>query len=140
VSRSVLERGDEIGQRHEGPVPVLVVDDQETFRSALRALVTATKGFAFVGEASSGEAALSAMDELSPRLVIMDKRMPGMGGIEATRLLTRRNPGVVVVLVSVEEPDTALMRACGAAAFVRKQELSPAVLLEVWRNTAFQRA
>lgn len=127
------DRGD-TGLRGDSPVTVLVVDDQESFRSAMRELVAATEGFRLVGEAASGEGALDAVDELSPRMVIMDKRMPGMGGIEATRVLTARHPEVVVLLVSVEEPNTQLMPSCGAAAFARKQELSARLLQHVWRK------
>jgi two-component system, NarL family, invasion response regulator UvrY len=118
----------------DSPGTVLVVDDQESFRTAVRELVGATEGFKLVGEASSGKAALDAAGELSPSLVIMDKRMPGMDGVEATRLLTARHPEVVVLLVSVEEPDPQLMRSCGAAAFARKQELSTQLLRDVWRE------
>jgi two-component system, NarL family, invasion response regulator UvrY len=116
-------------------IAVLVVDDQESFRSVLRELVAATEGFTLIGEAASGESALSAAHELSPRMVIMDKRMPGMGGMEATRVLTDHHPGVVVLLVSVEEaPGPHVLRSCGAAAFASKQNLSPALLREVWRR------
>ena len=65
-------------ERLADPVPVLVVDDQESFRGVLRDLVAATDGFALVGEAASGEAAINAVEHLSPRLVIMDSRMSGM--------------------------------------------------------------
>jgi two-component system invasion response regulator UvrY len=115
-------------------VSVLIVDDQESFRGALRELVAATEGVALVGEAASGEAALDVVAELSPRLVIMDKRMPGMGGIEATRALTARRPGIVVMLISVEDPDPTLMESCGAAAFVPKRQLAPRMLREFWRT------
>ena len=118
---------------------VLVVDDQASFRRALRDLVEATDGFTLVGEASSGEDALRAAEEASPRLVILDKRMPGMDGFETCRRLTARDPGVVVMLVSVEEPDDGLMRGCGAAAFLRKQELSPRQLRDVWRDHGARR-
>lgn len=122
------------GEREDTVVPVLIVDDQESFRSLLRELIAATEGFALVGEATSGEAALRAAVELSPRMVIMDKRMPGIGGIEATRLLTERQPHLVVLLISVEDPDPTVVQSCGAVAFLRKQELSPFVLRELWRS------
>jgi DNA-binding NarL/FixJ family response regulator len=126
-----------MGPRGDSPVSVLVVDDHAAFRSVLRDLVAATEGFALVGEADSGEAALEVADELSPRMVIMDKRMPGVGGIEAARLLTARHPELVVLLISVEQaPDPSVLPSCGAVVFVRKQELSPAVLREVWRRYA----
>jgi DNA-binding NarL/FixJ family response regulator len=116
------------------PVTVFVVDDQESFRGALRDLVAATEGFTLVGEAASGEAALDAVAELSPNMVILDKRMPGMGGIEAARVLTARHPDVVVVLASVEEMGPELPGSCGATAVVRKQQLSTKLLREVWRD------
>ena len=117
-----------------GPVPVLVVDDQASFRTALRDLVAATEGFVPVGESASGEAALDAVDELSPRFVIIDKRMPGIGAIEAGRAIKRRHPEIVVLLISVEEaPDSQVRRSCGAAVFARKRELSAAFLRERWR-------
>jgi DNA-binding NarL/FixJ family response regulator len=109
------------------------VDDQEPFRVAVRELLAATEGFTLAGEAASGEEALDVVDERAPRMVIMDKRMPGMGGIEATRALTARHPEVVVLLVSVEEPDTAVIQSCGAAAFARKQDLSGGLLHRVWQ-------
>jgi DNA-binding NarL/FixJ family response regulator len=114
------------------PVPVLVVDDNEVFRRALCDLVEAVEGFPLVGEAGSGQEALDSADALAPRLVLMDKRMPGMDGVETTRRLMARRPGTVVFLVSVETPDPQLMDACGAAAMVRKQELSVRRLRELW--------
>ncbi len=116
------------------PVTVLAVDDQESFRSVLRELLDATGGFELVGEAASGEAALEAVERLSPSLVIMDKRMPGIGGIEACRLLADRHPELVVVITSVEEPDRGTAQYARAAAFLRKQELSPRRLAELWRE------
>jgi DNA-binding NarL/FixJ family response regulator len=111
-----------------------VVDDHDLFREALRDLVGAVPEFELVGEAQSGEAALDAVEALSPRMLIMDARMPGMSGVEATRLLTARHPDLVVLLISLEAPDSELMRSCGAAAFLRKQQLTPRALREVWRE------
>ena len=123
----------EHGANESRPVEVLIVDDQATFRKALRDLVAATPGLTLAGEADSGEAALEAVESLSPRMVIMDKRMPGIGGVEATRRIVARNPQMVVLLVSVEVPELELMRGCGAAAFLRKQQLSPRALTAVWQ-------
>jgi two-component system invasion response regulator UvrY len=115
-----------------GPIPVLVVDDQESFRAVMREVVAATAGFRLVGEADSGEAALDAVSELAPQLVIMDKRMPGIGGIKACREITARHRGMLVLICSVEDPDPELARECGAARVVSKQRLSPRVLRELW--------
>ena len=134
MRRGAAERGDEPHRGGERSVEVLIVDDQESFRTALRDLVRATPGMSLVGEAESGEAALDAVEALSPRMVIMDKRMPGMGGVEATRMLTARHPDLVVLLVSVEVPESELMESCGASAFLRKQQLTRRALMEVWRS------
>jgi two-component system, NarL family, invasion response regulator UvrY len=117
------------------PVTVLVADDQAVFRGVLRDLILATDGFVLVGEADSGESAVEAVATLSPRMVIMDKRMPGLGGIEATRLIASRHREIVVILTSVEDPpDAAVLRSCGAAGFIRKREFSPAALVDLWRR------
>jgi two-component system invasion response regulator UvrY len=114
-------------------IPIVVVDDQALFRGAMVDVVTATSEFAVVGEAASGEEALRAVAELSPRMVIIDNRMPGMSGVETTRVLTERHEGLVVLLVSIDAFDPQV-RACGAAAFACKHELSPRLLREVWRS------
>ena len=118
----------------QDPVGVLVVDDQEVFRSVLRDVIAATPGMTLVGEAASGEQALEAVDALAPHLVVMDKRMPGMGGIDAARRIRVRHPEVVVLLASVEEPTPEALAASGAARVVPKQQLSPGVLVDVWRT------
>jgi two-component system, NarL family, invasion response regulator UvrY len=120
--------------RVDDPVAVLTVDDQASFRSVLREVVDAAPGFRLVGEVTSGEAALEAVETLSPLMVIMDKRMPGMDGIEACRVLVERYPEVVVVITSVEDPDSRVTESNGAAAFVRKQDLSPRRLANLWRE------
>jgi two-component system, NarL family, invasion response regulator UvrY len=112
---------------------VLVADDHAAFREAVRDVLLATPGMAPVGEVDSGEAAVQAVEELSPRLVIMDKRMAGIGGVEAARRIHARRPDVVVVLVSVEAPDQALLETSGAAVFLNKRQLSPRALTELWR-------
>jgi DNA-binding NarL/FixJ family response regulator len=118
----------------DAPVRVLVVDDQPVFREAMRDVILATPGMTPAGEADSGEAAVAAVEQLAPRLVIMDKRMPGIGGVEAARRIRAGRPDVVVVLVSVEAPDQEMLEASGASAFLNKRELSPRRLAELWRT------
>jgi DNA-binding NarL/FixJ family response regulator len=113
---------------------VLVVDDADPFRALLRDLVDATPRMRCVGEAASGEAALEVLERLAPDLVIMDKRMPGSGGIEAARRMRVVLPHVVIVLVSVEAPHADVLEISGAAAFLSKRELAPSVLAELWRT------
>jgi DNA-binding NarL/FixJ family response regulator len=121
------------GEEGRGPalVSVLVVDDKAIYRSAMRDVVQATPGLELVGEAESGEAAIAATAEHSPQVVLMDKRMPGIGGLAACRAITDRDPDVIVILCSVEDPDPALAQAHGAAAMIRKQDLSRERLREL---------
>ena len=110
---------------------VLTVDDQIVFRDAARDVIEATPGFEPVGDAASGEEALAEVERLQPELVLLDVRMPGMGGIEAARRITEAHPGTVVVLISIEEfAEDA--HDSGAAALVRKQEFGPALLRRIW--------
>ena len=66
-------------------VRVLIVDDQEPFRQAARAVVELTDGFEVAGEAETGEDAVDRARELEPDLVLMDVNLPGIDGLEATR-------------------------------------------------------
>jgi len=114
-------------------VRVFTVDDQERFRTAARLLVDATPGFCSAGEASSGEDGVAAVLEGDIDLVLMDVRLPGIDGIEATRRLRLARPGTEVVLVSAtasELPDDA--SECGALAVLAKDELRPSVLISLW--------
>jgi DNA-binding NarL/FixJ family response regulator len=115
-------------------VTVLTVDDQPIFRRVARTLIEATSGFEHVGEAASGPEALELAADLHPELALVDVRMPGMDGIETARRLAEVAPGTVVVLISVEAvPELpANLTEVGAAAHLRKQDLSPRGLRELW--------
>ena len=118
-----------------GPhVEVLVVDDHAPFRRAAYAVLAATPGFEAVGQAASGAEALALAAALRPDLILLDVNMPSLDGVEASRLLTEADPGAVVVLISVDD-DPVVREAhqcCGAAAFLRKQDLRPCLLSELW--------
>ena len=118
-------------------VSVLVVDDQQPFRDAARAVVDRLKGFEIVAEAESGEEAIEVADALEPDLVLMDINMGGIDGIEATMRITRRHPATMVVLLSTYElsdvPPTA--RTSGAAAYVNKDDFGGRILRRLWEDS-----
>jgi CheY-like chemotaxis protein len=115
-------------------VRVLVVDDQEPFRAAMRAVVEETDGFVVVGSAASGEEALAAHARLAPDLVLMDVNLPGVDGIEATRRLTADARGPVVLLLSTYDEDQVDVAGSGAAAYLSKAAFGPVRLTEVWQR------
>ena len=116
-------------------VRVLIVDDQEPFRQAARAVVELSDGFEVAGEAETGEDAVDRARELEPDLVLMDVNLPGIDGLEATRRILSGSAGrVVVLMVSTYETDEYAPRAAeaGAAAYIPKSEFEPDRLSEAW--------
>ena len=107
-----------------GPIRVLVVDDQELVRSGFCVILDAAEGITVVGEAANGEAALSAAAAHHPDVVLMDIRMPGMDGLEATRLITQGGPeaGPRVVMLTTFDLDEYVYEAlrAGASGFLLK--------------------
>jgi DNA-binding NarL/FixJ family response regulator len=124
------------------PVEVLAVDDQPVFRRAMASLIEATPGFVQVGEASSGAQALALAVRLHPDLALVDVRMPEMDGIETARRLAEMDGRIAIVLVSLDPvPEIeAAPAAAGAAAYVRKQDLSTRRLHELWPAIARSRS
>lgn len=113
---------------------VLAVDDQAHVLSALRRLVEAAKNLQLVGEADSGEAAVSLVSDLRPHLVLMDIHMPGMGGIGAARSIKQVSPDTLVVLLSTTHPNELASEAIEspADAIVWKGDLRTRLLDELW--------
>jgi CheY-like chemotaxis protein len=116
------------------PVTVFCADDQSCFRDVLREIVAATPGLIHVGEAASGQEAITALTFRRPDMVIIDVRMPGLDGFDTARILKTRRRDLVVILVSAEpiEPPPGFAPRGGQIALVRKQDLRPRVLLDVW--------
>ncbi len=113
-------------------VRVLVVDDQEPFRAAMRAVVEETDGFVVVGSATNGEDCLVMSERLRPDLVLMDVNLPGIDGIEATRRLGAGRGGPVVMLLSTYDEDHFDLAGCGATAYVAKAVFGPDRLAATW--------
>jgi len=123
-------------------VRVLIVDDDALVRSALRLVLGGDADLEVVGEAADGVAALSAVAELAPDIVLMDIRMPGVDGLTATeRILGDRPPGApeppAVIVLTTFEADDHVIRAlrAGAAGFLLK-DTPPARIVEAIRSAA----
>jgi DNA-binding NarL/FixJ family response regulator len=105
-------------------VRVVLVEDNETFRETLQLLFGLRDEIEVVGATPSGDAAPALVAEEKPDVVLMDYRMPGLNGAEATRAVLAANPGTRVVCltasVSVQEVDEVL--AAGAVAVITKDE------------------
>jgi DNA-binding NarL/FixJ family response regulator len=116
-----------------GAVRVLTVDDHATFRQAATAVIAATDGFEAVGVARTGQEAVIAAERLAPDLILMDVGLPDIDGYEAARRIAQLRPAAMIVLVSVGDEALGNPTArCGATAFVHKEDLRPALLLDLW--------
>jgi len=101
---------------------VLVVDDHDLVRTGISRMLADVDGLQVIGQANSGEMAIRKARELKPDVVLMDVKMPGIGGLEATRKLLRSYPDIKVIAVTVCEEDpfpTRLLQA-GAAGYLTK--------------------
>jgi DNA-binding NarL/FixJ family response regulator len=120
---------------------VLIVDDVEIIRRALRELFTSEADFDVCGEAENGREAIEKAQELHPDLIVLDLSMPVMNGIEAARVLRRLMPAVPLIVFSeycdVFSEEEA--RSVGASAMVSKSE-HVSVLLEKARALLYPMA
>lgn len=109
------------GAADHAPARVLVVDDERMVREELAALL-AEEGVAVVGEAQDGADGVAMVSELGPDVVLMDLRMPQMGGIEATRRVKQARPHTQVIMLTAYE-DAGLQQSArdvGAYAYLVK--------------------
>lgn len=115
-------------------VQVLIVDDQQPFRTAAAAVVQSMQGFTVAATAASGEEAMAVARTVPIDLVLMDVVMPGMSGIEAARTMADwPDPPVIVLVSTYDAADLgADLDTCGAAAYVSKSAFDPDKLREIW--------
>jgi DNA-binding NarL/FixJ family response regulator len=101
---------------------VILVDDHPLFRQGVRHVLDGVQGIQIIGEASDGQMAIQMADALAPDVILCDVNLPGLNGLEATRVVRRRNPHIAVIILTVHEDDEQLFQAIkvGAAAFSTK--------------------
>jgi DNA-binding NarL/FixJ family response regulator len=115
-------------------VKVLIVDDQAAFRTAAREVIAATVGFEVAGEAAGGEESVAAARRLHPDLVLMDVRLSGVDGLEASRRIRLDDDAITVFLLSTydEEEFASRISGSGAVAFIPKSAFSSDSLANTW--------
>jgi DNA-binding NarL/FixJ family response regulator len=100
----------------DDPIRVMLADDHPVYRDGLAALLGSVPGIEVVATAGTGEEAVAQAAELQPDVVVMDVQMPGIDGIEATRLVTADSPHIGVVVLTMAEEDSTLFAAMRAGA------------------------
>lgn len=103
-------------------VRVLLVDDEALIRTGLRLLLTGSDGIEVVAEAGDGRQAVQVAAETAPDVVLMDIRMPGMDGLEATAALIAQDPTIKVMILTTFDNDATVLEALrlGAVGFLLK--------------------
>jgi DNA-binding NarL/FixJ family response regulator len=106
-------------------VKILVVDDHAIMRDGIRALLSLDDDLEIVGEAAEGKEAIDKARELSPDVIVMHIAMPGMDGLEATRRITKKNPGIKVLVLTQHDNKEYILSTIksGAAGYVPKRAL-----------------
>ncbi|MBE0362271.1 two-component system, NarL family, invasion response regulator UvrY [Pseudoalteromonas ulvae UL12] len=103
-------------------INVLLVDDHELVRTGIKRILDDVRGFKVVGEAKTGEEAVTFCRQNHPDIVLMDMNMPGMGGLEATKKICRYCPDVKVIVLTVhcEDPFPSKVMQIGAHGYLTK--------------------
>jgi DNA-binding NarL/FixJ family response regulator len=122
-------------------IKILIVDDEARFREQVKELLLVEPNIEVAGEAADGREAICQARELKPDLILMDVRMPGLNGIDATRQLKSEMPAMRVIILSLY--DVAMYKkaaiASGADGYLKKsamvKELIPTIRRVITRNS-----
>jgi DNA-binding NarL/FixJ family response regulator len=104
-------------------ITCLIVDDHEVVREGLRLALSRSEKIRVIGEAADGEGAVSLAERRRPDVVIMDIRMPGMDGLEATKIITQKDPSAKVLIFTAYSERMLLSRGLesGAKGYILKE-------------------
>ncbi|MBV9613885.1 MAG: response regulator transcription factor [Ktedonobacteraceae bacterium] len=97
-------------------IRLLIADDHAFYREGVRTMLLELPGMEVIGEAANGDETIAQADSLSPDVILMDIKMPGMNGIEATRRILQVSPHVKVLVVTMFEDDDSVFSAMRAGA------------------------
>lgn len=114
-------------------IKVLVADDQTLFRAGLARLLEESPELDVVGEAKDGQQAVEMVRRLRPDVVLMDLKMPGVDGVEATRKITAEHPEVKVLVLTTFDVDSYVLQALrvGASGYVLKESTPEAIVRSI---------
>ncbi|MBA4496487.1 response regulator [Paenactinomyces guangxiensis] len=120
---------------------ILIGDDHEDARKAMRMILESDPGFEIVGEARTGQEVICLTEQMMPDMILMDINMPDLNGLEATRLIKERFPYVKIVMVTVSDDASDLFEALkkGAQGYLLKN-LNPSIWLEYLQSLAADEA
>jgi DNA-binding NarL/FixJ family response regulator len=119
--------GESTQARPQWPIRVLIVDDHEFVRRGLRALLTAdSRAFEICGEASGGHEAVRKTRDLRPDVVVLDVSMPGLNGLETTRLIAKENPRPEILILTMHESEQMIgqLLSAGARGYLLKSDVA----------------
>jgi len=120
-------------RRKAGKMTILLVDDHPLFRQSVRSVLELQPDFQIVAEAGDGEEAVKLAAELQPDVVLMDITMPGMDGLEATRLIKASHPNIAVLVLTIHNDDQHIIEIlqAGAAGYLTKSVFGEEVVQSV---------
>jgi two-component system NarL family response regulator len=120
MAKALNEEFDSLKKKH--PVRVMLVDDHPAFRKGLAALIESERDLTVVAEAENGTQALETFRKARPDVVLMDLRLPGMGGVEATIAIRKEFPNARIIVLTTFDMDEDIYRAIqsGAQSYLLK--------------------
>jgi len=121
------------------PIQILIADDHVFYREGVRSLLSSSPEICVVGEASNGEEAILRADDLKPDVILMDLKMPGINGIDATRRIHEKAPEIGVLVITMFDDDDSVFAAMRAGAhgyLLRHRAAHDSVLCQRARSNA----